>query len=189
MKNRVTRFKDFIVEDVNVSVEENAINEGLFDALKGIFGKLGAMFKDTATLNKQVDAAAVTAGDKDNKVVPKSAKAGSTLIVKLQDPKDETKKLLISFTKLTDMPDGSGLFQLTGTDSPDFMKSLGVKDVANLNAIGVMAIVDAAGFVKDEPLSMRVYKNLSKDGKPIVTTTVVKAALSAEEVMKTKTES
>jgi|688.fasta_scaffold35077_5 hypothetical protein len=185
---KVIRFKDFVVEDVNVSTMDVHLNEGLFDTLKSLFGKIGTMFKDTAVLNKQVDAAAVKAGATDDKVAAKTVKAGTTLIVKLQDPKDEAKKLLISFTKLADMPDGSGLFQMTGTDSPEFMKTLGVKDVMNLNTIGVLAIIAAEGFVENEPLKMRVYKNLSKDGKEITTQTVVKAALSADTVMKEKPE-
>jgi hypothetical protein len=180
---RVTRYKDFVVE----SIQEEQLNEGIFDTLKGIFGKLTGMFKDPAILNKQVDAAAVKAGSTDDKVTSRSIKAGTTLIIKLQDPKDEAKKLLLSFTKLADLPDGSGLFQLTGTDSPDFLKTLEITDNTALNTIGVLVIV-TSDFTEDQPLKMRVYKNVSEDGKEIITQTVVKAALSADVVAKEQPE-
>jgi hypothetical protein len=183
---KVTRYKDFIVESTEYTISEN-LNEGVFDALKNIFGKLTGMFKDPEKLNKQVDAAAVKAGATDDKVTSKSAKSGSTLIIKLQDPKDEAKKLLLSFTKLSDLPDGSGLFQMTGTDSVDFLKTLGVADNTALNATGVLAII-SSDFVEDQPLKMRVYKNVNKDGKEITTQTVVKAALSADTIAKEQPE-
>jgi hypothetical protein len=77
-----------------------------------------------------------------------------------------------------------GLFQITGSDNEDFLKSLGATSISNLTIVGVLAIVDPAGFRKDTSLSMRVYKNVSKDGKPIITNGVVKVALDANVIAK-----
>ena len=182
-EQRVVRYKDF-----NYVNSTQVINEGLFDSLKNLFAKMASMFKDTTNLYKQIDAAEVASGSKDDNVTCKSIKIGTTLFVKLENPSDDTKKLLLSFTKLADMPDGSGLFQITGTDSKEFMTAINITDINNLNTVGVIAIISPSGFVKDKPISMRVYKNVSKDGKPTETDSVVKAALSADDVLKIKPE-
>jgi hypothetical protein len=105
-------------------------------------------------------------------------------MVRLISPTDENVKSILSLTKLADLPDGSGLFQITGSDNEDFLKSLGATSISNLTIVGVLAIVDPAGFRKDTSLSMRVYKNVSKDGKPIITNGVVKVALDANVIAK-----
>jgi hypothetical protein len=188
MRKNVKTYSEFIVEEISWEDSTPALNEGIFDALKSLFGKISTMFKDPVMLTKQVDQAAVKAGVKDDKVIPKSVKNGSTLIVKLQDPADETRKSILSLTKLADLPDSSGLFQVSGSDSPEFLKSIGVADVAKLNEVGVLAIVPPEGFVKDKPMTSRMYKNLDKSGKPIVTKTLVKTTLLADAVAKEKPE-
>jgi len=188
MKRNVKTYSEFIVEEITWENSAEALNEGIFDALKNLFGKISTMFKDPVMLSKQVDQAAVKAGVKDDKIVPKSIKNGSTVMIKLQDPTDETRKSILSLTKLADLPDASGLFQVSGSDSPDFLKSVGVPDVAKLNEVGVLTIVPPEGFIKDKPMTSRMYKNLSKDGKPIVTKTVVKTTLLADNVAKEKPE-
>ncbi len=165
-------------------VEEVSVNEGIFDTLKTVFSKIGTFFNDPEKLNKQVDQAEAKAGQKDDKVASKTVKNGSTIIVKLQDSKDETKKSIMTFTKMADLPDGSGLYQISGSDSLEFLKSLGVTDSNKLNTVGVLAIIPQEGFLKDKPLTMRIYKNINKEGKPTITQSQVKAALPIEEVVK-----
>lgn len=183
MKNLQT-YSDFIVE----SVSTEPVNEGLFDMLKGLFSKVADMFDDADLLSKKLEQAAIKAGAADNKVTPKSIKVGSTTLLKLVDPQDENNKSILSLTKLADMPDGSGLFQITGSDNANFLKSFNVKSVTELNLVGVMAIIGPEGFVNDKSLTMRVYKNVSKTGKPTVTDSVIKAALNADNVAKEKPE-
>jgi hypothetical protein len=181
---KVKTYSQYLIEEIEIDSLSQNLNEGIFDSLKSIFGKIGSFFADSEKLNKQIDQAGAKAGQKDDKVAAKSIKAGSTIMVKLVDPEDETKKSVMSFTKLSDMPDGSGLFQISGSDSPEFLKSLLIADVAKLNLVGVLAIIPQEGFLKDKPLTMRVYKNVNKEGKPTVTKLVVKAALPAEQVTK-----
>ena len=178
--------KNFIVEKIEPENVE-ALNEGLFDMLRNMFTKLFALFKDPVKLNDQQDSAAKRLGTKAENSPSRTIKLGTTVMVKLISPEDETVKMIISFTKLADMPDGSGLFQMTGTDSANFLKSLTIKDNAALNAIGILAIIDPKGFVKGESVTMRMYKNVSKDGKPIVTANVVQSAIGADELAKETT--
>lgn len=179
MKN-LTRYEDFVIESVQVK----PVNEAMFDKLKSVFSKITQMFSDPKMLNKQMDQASAKAGTADDNVSSKAVKNGSTVLVRLVDPTDENVRSLISLTKLTDMPDGSGLFQLTGSDNEAFMSSLGVSSVSNLVIVGVLAIVEPAGFRKDSSLSMRIYKNIQREGKPIVTEGAVKATVAAEIVAK-----
>ena len=180
-------YDQFILEEIHAPLS-TSLNEGIFDSLKSIYTRLQGIFRDTTTLNKQVDTLQAKTGEKDAKVAPKGIRAGSTLIVKLADPKNAESKSLLSMTKLADLPDGSGLFQISGSDSPPFLKALGVKDTATLELVGVMAIIAADGFIKGKPLSMRVYKGVTKDGKPTVTQTVIQAALNADDVLKEKVQ-
>lgn len=183
MKN-VTPYDEFEFVTENVSYEP--LNEGVFAALKAVFGKLIGLFKDSAALNTSMDSAATRLGVKSQNVASKGITVGSTLLVKLQSPANEAVKTIFSFTKLGDLPDGSGLFQFTGTDNQNFLKTLTIKDNTVLNTVGVIAIVDPAGFVKDKPVTMRMYKNVTKDGAPIVTESTVVSAMNAEEVAKEK---
>jgi hypothetical protein len=183
MKN-LTRYENFVVE----SVEVRPLNEGMFDKLKSVFSRITQMFNDPKLLNKQMDQASAKAGTSDDNVSAKAVKNGYTVLVRLVSPTDENVKSLISFTKLGDLPDGSGLFQITGSDNEGFLSSLGVSSVSNLVIVGVIAIVDPVGFKKDTSLTMRVYKNVSKEGKPFVTDGAVKATVAAEIVAKEKPE-
>jgi hypothetical protein len=180
MKN-VKSYSDFIVESIEI-VEP--LNESIFDKIKGPLTQIANLFKDVTKLNKQVDAAETKAAKTNDNVKSKSVKIGGTFVVKLVDPRDSTKKSLLSLTKLADLPDGSGLYQISGSDNEQFLASLGVEDVAKLNVQGVLAIVNPEGFVTTKPLTMFVFKNVSKDGKPIVTQAVIAAFLDLIEVSK-----
>ena len=178
--SKVKTYSEFIVESFSVET----LNETLMDKMKPALDRIAAMFKDTTKLNKQVDAAEEKAGTTDDNLSSKSIKNGTSVIVKLTDPQDEAKKSLLSLTKLADLPDGSGLFQITGSDSPDFLKSLASSDVAHLNTMGVMAIIGPEGLVTTKNLTMYIYKNVNAQGKPIITEAVIKASLSTDLVIK-----
>lgn len=183
MKN-LTRYEDFVVE----SVEVKPLNEGMFDKLKSVYSRITQLFSDVKLLNKQLDQASAKAGTADDNVLPKSVKNGSTVLIRLVSPTDEEVKSILSLTKLADMPDGSGLFQITGSDNETFLSSLGVASVSNLIIVGVLAVVEPSGFKKDSSLSMRIYKNVNKEGKPIVTDAAVKSTVAAEIVAKEQPE-
>jgi len=187
MKN-VKTYSEFVVENIDMSIPSGKLNESIFDSLKNFYTKISDMFNNPDVLKKQVDQAEVKAGPKDDRVLPKGVKNGTTLIIKLVDPTNSDKKSILSLTKLGDLPDSSGFFQITGSDNDDFLKSLGVNNVTDLNNLGVMAIIDSTGFLKDKSLSMRIYKNISRVGKPTVTQAVIKSSLMADAVAKEKVE-
>ena len=185
MKNLTSYSKfDYVVENVDY----RPINEGIFTAIKALIGKLVDLFKDTEVLNDNIDSATSRLGTKAQNVSTKNVRNGSTVLVKLKNPDNES-ITIFSLTKLQDLPDNSGLFQLTGTDNVNFLKSMGIKDNTVLNAIGVIVIVDPVGFVKDKPITMRMYKNVAKNGAPIITESIVVSAISAEELAKEKPKS
>jgi len=177
MKN-IIPFDDFLIESYI------PINEGLFDVIKNMVSKIVGLFTDPVVLNTKIESAVARLGVKAENNPAKMVRVGTTILVKLQSPSDETLKMVLSFTKISDLPDGSGLFQITGTDSPAFLKSMTIKDNTQLNILGVMAIIDPAGFVKGEPITMRVYKNVMPTGAPIITTNLVSSAVGADEIAK-----
>jgi hypothetical protein len=179
---KVTLYKDYIVENTTI------VNEGIFDTLKSIFFKITSMFDDSVKLNSQIDVASAKAGVSDDLVNAKTVKAGVTMLVRLQSkpdgPDNTSKRVILSFTKLADLPDSSGLFQITGCDSTEFLQSLGMKTIEELNKIGVLAIL--TDFKKETPLTMRVYRNVGKDGKPVVTESLIQSTLSADVIQREK---
>ena len=50
--------------------------------------------------------------------------------------------------------------------------------------MGVLAIIGPEGLVTGKNLTMYIYKNVSKNGKPVITEAVIKAALQADIVAK-----
>ena len=89
---------------------------------------------------------------------------------------------------MADIPDGSGLFQLSGSDNIDFIKNLGFATIEDLAKTGVILILSPDSLSKDKPLTMRIYKNTNK-GVPVVTKTLIKSILPAETVAKEVPES
>lgn len=180
--NNLKKYDDFVVESF-VTVEP--VNESsIFDSMKGILAKISEMYTKPADLEKQMNQAAAKAGSAGTNVPSKSVRIGSTIMVQLVSPTDENVRSILSLTKLADLPDSSGLYQVSGSDNEEFLKSLGTTSISNLTIVGVLAIVEASGFRKDNPLTMRIYKNVLKSGKPTVTNGEVKIALSAEVVAK-----
>lgn len=180
MKN-VKTYSDFIVESIEIS---QPLNESIFDKIKGPLTQVANFFKNSEKLNKQVDSAETKAAKTNDNVKSKSVKIGGTFIVKLVDPTDSTKRSLLSLTKLADLPDSSGLYQISGSDNEQFLSSLGVEDVAKLNIQGFLAIINPEGFITGKPLVMFVFKNVMKDGKPITTQAVISTFLDLIEVSK-----
>jgi hypothetical protein len=174
---KVQRYSDFKLEEIT------PVNEGIFDTLRSIFTKLTSIFSDTEKLNKQVDI--VSAKTEFATLKSQEIKPGATYIVKLQDPKDQNIRVLISMTKLAELPDKSGLFQISGTDNTKFLNTLKVRNVQELNKIGVLAII--SDFELDKPLTMKVYKGVSQNGDPIITETQIKNVLLADDVIKEPT--
>jgi endonuclease III-like uncharacterized protein len=87
---------------------------------------------------------------------------------------------------MADLPDGSGIFQISGTTSPEMLKALAGSDkIEDLSKNSVMAIIAPAGFEKGKPATMRLLKNIVPGGKDYVTKSVMVGAVSEIEVEKT----
>lgn len=164
-------------------VKSISVNESMIDTLKTTLGNVALMFKDPTKLKTQIDEASTKAGDQTS-VIPNSVKAGSTILVKLSDSDEESKTTVLALTCLAVMSEGSGLYQISGTDSAEFLGTLGIASNDDLINVGVIAIVGKEGFINDQPLTIRIYKNIIKDGKPVVTKNLVQATLPAEDVAK-----
>lgn len=163
-----------------------AINEGLFDKLTNMFSRFTGIFKDSQKLQQGTVSTVTQSGDKGKKFDPKAYKPNQTVMVILGDPKVNGNDFTIAFTKLADMPDGSGLFQITGTTSVAMLKALvGSQDNADLAKNSVMAIIAPAGFVAKQPITMRILKNIMPGGKDYVTKNVMIGAAPMTEVEKT----
>ena len=184
---KVIKFSDFVVEEVVTTNEP--LNEGLFDTLKNLYAKVQTLYNDPAVLQKQMMQAEVKAGAADDNISPKAVGNGTTVLVRLVESPDKAgngKASILALTKLGDLPDGTGLFQITGSDSAEFLQVLGFNNIAQLNASGVLVLIGPEGFKTDRPLTMRVYKNISKEGTPSVTKAVVRSTLNADVVSKEK---
>ena len=185
--SRVVKFSDFVVEDV-VTVDE-PLNESMFDVLKSLYAKIQTLYNDPAVLQKQMMQAEVKAGATDDNISPKAIGNGTTVLIRLVEAPDKAgngKASVLALTKLGDLPDGTGLFQITGSDSAEFLQVLGFNNIAQLKASGVLVLIGPEGFKTDKPLTMRVYKNISKDGTPSVTKAVIRSTLNADVVSKEK---
>jgi hypothetical protein len=164
-----------------------AVNEGLFDKLTSIFSKFAGIFKDQAKLQKSVESTVTQSGAQSKNFDPKAYKVNQTAMVVMGSPQAETGgDFTIAFTKMADMPDGSGLFQITGTTSPVMLKALvGTEKNEDLAKNSVMALIPSAGFVFKKPATMRILKNIIPGGKDYVTKTVLVGSASSTEVEKT----
>jgi hypothetical protein len=159
------------------------MNEGLFDKLSGMFSKITGLFKDPAKMEKSVESTMDQLGDKTKKFSPKQAKASESYIVQMGDAKKPETKYTMSLTKLADLPDGSGLFQITGTTSKEMLKSLaGSEKIEDLAKNNVMAMISSAGFEKGKMATMRLVKNVIPGGKDYVTKVPVLGIVPGKDV-------
>ena len=159
------------------------LNEGLFDKLGSMFSKIANLFKDPAKFDKGVESTMDQLGDKAKKFVPKQAKAGESFIVQMGDPKKPETKYSMSLTKLADLPDGSGLFSITGTTSKEMLKSLaGSEKIEDLSKNSVMAMISANGLEKGKMATMKLLKNVIPGGKDYITKVPVIGAVPSKDV-------
>jgi hypothetical protein len=81
-------------------------------------------------------------------------------------------------TKLADLPDGSGLFQITGSSSPQMIKALSGSDkIEELAKNSVMAMISPMGLEKGKVATMKLLKNILPGGKDYITKTFVQGVV------------
>jgi len=184
---KLKSFDNFIEEkEVSLFTMGEAVNEGLFDKLSSMFAKFPTLFKDKEKLTKSVEATVTEAGDTGKKFIPKSVKENETYIVVMGDGKSAATDFSIAFTKLADLPDGSGLFQISGTTSPEMLKALvGSDKIEDLAKNNVMAMISPTGLEKGKVATMRILKNVMPGGKDYVTKSVMVGAVPQTAVDKT----
>jgi hypothetical protein len=151
--------------------QNDPMNEGLFDKLGAMFSKITGLFKDPAKLDKGIESTMDQLGEgKTKKFIPNQAKTSESFIVQMGDPKKPETKYSMSLTKLADLPDGSGLFQITGTTSKEMLKSLaGTDKIEDLAKNNVMVMIAAGGLEKGKMATMKLLKNVIPGGKDYVT--------------------
>jgi hypothetical protein len=185
MKIEVKSFNSFN-ESSSLDHFGTPVNEGLFDKLKTFFSKVTGMFTDKEKLSKSVESTVTQAGDKAKIFTPKSIKDGDTTMVVLGDGKTSATDFTVAFTKLSDLPDGSSLFQISGTTSEEMLKALtGTNKNEDLALNSVMAILTAGSFTKGKPATMKLLKNMIPGGKDYLTKAVFIGAVPNVEVEKT----
>ena len=179
-------FESFNAEpEYPLSKMGSLVNEGLFDKLGSMFSKFTDLFKKPEDLNKSIQAAVTEAGDKAKKFFPKPVKINDTIMITMSDGKDNTLDFSIAFTKLCDLPDGSGLFQITGTTSPTMLKALtGSDKEGDLTKNTVMAMISSQGFQKGEPATMKILKNVFPNGQDYITKSLFTGAVPDSDVEK-----
>jgi len=161
----------------------NRVDEGLFDKLTGMFSKISNMFKDPQKMQSSVDATIDQLGEKTKKFTPKQAKMNESFIVQMGDPAKPETKFNMALTKLADLTDGSGLFQITGTTSKEMMKSLvNSENVEDLAKNSVMAMIAPNGLEKGKPATMKLLKNIIPGGKDYITQTMVSGIVPSTAV-------
>jgi hypothetical protein len=184
MKLTVKKFETFN-EDNSFETMGEAVNEGLFDKLKSLYSKVTNLFKDKEKLTKAVQATVTDAGDKAKTFSPKQVKVGVTTMIVLGNGKEAATDFSIAFTKLADMADGSGLFQITGTTSPEMLKALvGTDKVEDLALNSVMALVSSTSFTSGKPATIKLIKNMLPGGKDYLTKALFMGAAPELEITK-----
>ena len=189
MKLNVKKFNAFNEQEEPLFVMGYAVepvNETFFS---GLFAKIAGLFKDKEKLTKSVEATVTEAGDKAKMFSPKTYKTGETVMVVLGDGKTASTDFSIAFTKMADLQDGNGLFQIVGTTSPEMLKSLAGSDKEEDLALNnVMAIVTPTSFTKGKPATMKLVKNMIPGGKDYLTKSVFVGAVTELDVEKTLTK-
>jgi hypothetical protein len=107
-------------------------------------------------------------------------------MVVMGDGKNSALDFNIAFTKVADLPDGSGLFQIAGTTSKEMLQALVKSDkIEELAKNSVMAMIAPAGFEKGKIATMKLLKNVLPAGKDYVTKALVQGTVPKTEVDKT----
>jgi hypothetical protein len=183
MKNYLKTFEEYHIVNV-IPMQESSqedgdtLNEGLFDKLTAMFSKFTTLFKDKEKLKKATTTAMTEAGPKAAKFIPKATKPNESVMLVLGDGKNSALDFNVALTKLADLPDGSSLFQVSGSSSPEMIKALAGSDkVEDLAKNSVMAMVAANGFEKGRPATMKLVKNIIPGGKDYVTKMLVQGVV------------
>ena len=166
----------------------NAVNEGLFDRLLSSFQRITNLFsKDPEKLKKSTQAAVTETGM--TKFDPKAFKVNDTVMITMGDGKTSALDLSMALTKLADLADGSGLFQMVGTTSLPMLKGLVPSGkVEDLTKDSVMVMIAPAGFEKGKPMTMKLLKNILPDGKDYITKDLFTGAATDAAVEKIMTK-
>ena len=167
---------------------EESLNEaGVFDRSFSWLNKVGDMFKNPSTIQKSVEATITDAGNASAKnLIPNSVALKETYFIMMGDGKDPKTNFNMSLTKLAELNDGMGLFQITGTTNPDMLKALtGTNNILDLNKNSVMAIVSKESFVKGKPITVKILKNIMPGGKDYISKFLVTGIAPGMDVQKT----
>lgn len=166
--------------------EGNIINESIFDKMFSWMNKIGQMYKDPTVIQKAVESVITTAGDKSLKTfVPKTVAVKETYFIMLGDIKNPATNFSMSLTKLADLQDDTGLFQISGTTNVEMLKALtGTNAIEDLLKENILAIVSNVSLVKGKPITMKILKNILPQGKDYVSKFNVTGIASGIEVEK-----
>ena len=167
--------------------KEESINEGLFDKLLSWMNSIANLFNNPETVQQSVQAAITDAGDASPKAFdPKAAAQKSTYFIMMGDSKDANTNFSISLTKLADLPDGSGLFQFTGTTNTQMLKDLtGTGKITDLMTNDIMAIISPQSISVSKPADIKILKNIMPQGKDYISKYTVIGIAPGEAVTKT----
>lgn len=178
------------LDEAHVFVSFTPMNEGFFDKLLGFFNRIANMFKDPAKLSSAVSQASTELGDKATKVKydPKMTKVGETVFIRMKDPKNEKNVTDWSLSKLADLQDGTGIFQITGSNNAAMLKSLtGSEKQEDLAKNSVMALVSNQGVETGKPMDIKIVKNILPGGQDYKSQTIVDSILPGTSVEKAMT--
>ena len=157
----IKSFKDFRVEKVE------PVNEGSFDKLFSWMSGITNMFKNPEGILKSAEAVSTEEGSSALTVlVPDKVKEKETYFITLNDETGKNEKFVISLTKMGDMPEKSGLFQITGTTNTKMLMALvNSPKQEDLTKFSIMAIINDKSIVKGQIMEMKILKNVMPQGK------------------------
>lgn len=163
---------------------DSELNEGIFDPFINLFKRIANLFRDPGKVQNSVSSAMESLGEaKTRKFLPKQLKVSESYWLMMGDISKPSSNFSIAITKLADMPDGSSLFQLVGTTNAAMLKSLVNSDkISDLAKNNVMILISKNGLEKGSPATMRILKNIMKDGKDYVSQTTLIGAVPENSV-------
>lgn len=176
-----------VSENVHVFVPNENVNEANFlSKLFSYFSKFVAWFKDPMKLQDSITQALKdTEGKNPTHYDPKSTKIGNTVIIRMVDPKNSKSTTDWSLSKIAEMQDGTGIYQITGSTNAAMLKSLaGTDKQEDLAKNSVMAMIPPTGIDNGKPMTIKIVKNILPSGQDYISKTNVEAILPAATVEK-----
>ena len=166
------------------NIEE--INEGFFDKLFSFFSSIFQMFKNPQNIQKSVEAVITDEGkNTPQNFIPKSIAIKETYFLMLGDGKNKNTDFVVSITKLANLPDDSGLFQISGTTNPNMLKALtGTNVMEDLSKNNVYALISDKSLLKGKPMTIKILKNILPGGKDYVSKFMLSGIAPGMEVEK-----